>query len=390
MTTLKQPIQLEMSSHWRHASLIVTAEEIDAVKDALTRESDNRAERLAIDADEARLAAATRSLHASDWRDLEDDDDGELGLPQLTSRPPSSSTPTSESGERSRFISIRDGATSPVRRPVRLTEEEVEEEEEPAATTRAAAGASPAALLVHAEMLFSPSITDSASARTRGGADLPLPGDVFTLSQPSCIIALPTGMLCVADTAADRLLVIDPDLRAVRSIIYAADARANALSPAEDPHHPSQPSARGQSAQGLRQPRGLACDGASLLVSEVGGRGRHLRGLTLPDELKQQSAPQQATPSLHLECQPAAEAAQPLTFPQGIAVCQGEIFVCDCEEHQVFVFDAQTLSYLRGFGSYGDAEGELHFPYSVTVIGEEVPFAFALRCASRSTRSLSR
>ena len=32
-----------------------------------------------------------------------------------------------------------------------------------------------------------------------------------------------------------------------------------------------------------------------------------------------------------------------LTFPQGVTHADGELFVCDCEDHRVAVYDARTL-----------------------------------------------
>ena len=54
-----------------------------------------------------------------------------------------------------------------------------------------------------------------------------------------------------------------------------------------------------------------------------------------------------------------------LTFPQGITYDAGELFVCDCEEHTIFVYDALTLQFKRSFGGPGDAEGELELSLRV-------------------------
>ena len=61
-----------------------------------------------------------------------------------------------------------------------------------------------------------------------------------------------------------------------------------------------------------------------------------------------------------------------LTFPQGLALSHGEVFITDCEDHRVAVYDALTLTYQRGFGHYGEEEGELSFPYNCAVVGDEV------------------
>ena len=169
------------------------------------------------------------------------------------------------------------------------------------------------------------------------------------LNKPSCVIALPSGDLCVADTAADRLLVLSPDMQAVRTEL-TGDAHST-----------------------LRQPRGLACDATALYVSEVGGS--RVRKMRLPDELRQPNGGAETPRGSHLgglrlEAQSAVEGT--LTFPQGLALSRGELFVCDCEDHRVAVYDSLTLTYKRGFGEFGDAEGELSFPYGCAVVGDEV------------------
>ena len=167
------------------------------------------------------------------------------------------------------------------------------------------------------------------------------------LNKPSCVIALPTGDLCIADTAADRLLVVSPLDGTVRSELKGAEGGS------------------------LKQPRGLACDSTALYVSEVGGS--RVRKMRLPEELRLSGA---ATPrgshlgGLPLQAEKAVEGQ--LTFPQGLAVSHGEVFITDCEDHRVAVYDALTLTYQRGFGQYGEEEGELSFPYNCAVVGDEV------------------
>lgn len=115
----------------------------------------------------------------------------------------------------------------------------------------------------------------------------------------------------------------------------------------------------------------MACDDTALYVSEVGGS--RVRKLRLPEDFRVAGA---ATPrgshlgGLSLDAESAVVGQ--LTFPQGVAVEYGELFVADCEDHRVAVYDARTLSYLRSFGSEGDADGELRFPYALTVYLDQV------------------
>jgi hypothetical protein len=78
-----------------------------------------------------------------------------------------------------------------------------------------------------------------------------------------------------------------------------------------------------------------------------------------------------------------------LTFPQGVCLADGELFVCDCEDHRVVVYDALTMKYKRHFGSYGEEEGDLSFPYSCAVVGKEVIVAdvanHRLSCFSKTS-----
>ena len=171
--------------------------------------------------------------------------------------------------------------------------------------------------------------------------------DSGVFNKPSTVIALPTGDLVIADTAGDRLVVVSPTERVVRSELTGGEGTP------------------------LKQPRGLACDATALYVSEVGGS--RVRKMRLPDALRTHGA---ETPrgshlgGLPLQAEKTVDGQ--LTFPQGLAVSSGELFITDCEDHRVAVYDSLTLIYKRGFGSYGEEEGELSFPYSCAVVGDEV------------------
>ena len=78
------------ASHWRHArDVIVTAEEIDLVHDTIRQ-------RDAVDADEARLAAATRSLSTADWEIIMEADNAPISTLPLRPGTELSPSPTSE------------------------------------------------------------------------------------------------------------------------------------------------------------------------------------------------------------------------------------------------------------------------------------------------------
>lgn len=173
------------------------------------------------------------------------------------------------------------------------------------------------------------------------------------LSKPSSAIALPNGDVCVADTGSHRLLLVS--VGATQGTVQGAVCDDG-------------------SGGALKQPRGLACDATALYVSEAGGS--RVRKMRLPDELRHGGA---ATPrGAHIgglrvfdEDDGAGSTEARLSFPQGVTLSGGELFICDCEDHRVVVYDALTLEYRRSFGGYGDDEGELSFPYSCTIIGEE-------------------
>jgi hypothetical protein len=173
----------------------------------------------------------------------------------------------------------------------------------------------------------------------------------FALSKPSTAIALPNGDLCVADTGSHRLLLVS--VGATHGSVQGAvsdDASGGAL----------------------KQPRGLACDATALYVSEAGGS--RVRKMRLPEDLRKGGA---ATPrgahigGLRVLDDDGGCTEARLSFPQGVTLSGGELFVCDCEDHRIVVYDALTLEYRRSFGGYGDDEGELSFPYSCTILADE-------------------
>ena len=157
----------------------------------------------------------------------------------------------------------------------------------------------------------------------------------LTFSEPSGVVALPDGELCVADTKAHRLVILTPEGQP-RAFLHGGDGR-----------------------DALKLPRGVASDATALYVTEVGGS--RMRKLRLPEEFRVAGA---ETPrgshlgGLALDAT-RSTASGALTFPQGILHDQGELLVCDCENHCVCVYDALSLAYVRSFGTQGEAEGEL-------------------------------
>ena len=227
-------------------------------------------------------------------------------------------------------------------RAAALTARRLKADEEHEAATQS----TPAPLLQSAPVL-------ALSFSIGGEYDGTLSGDAIAFNEPSCLTALPDGELCVADTKNHRLVILTPE----------GQPRAFLT---ERPQ-----TSRGKKSSQLQKPRGVACDDYNIYVSEVGGST--LRKLRLPDEFRKAGA---STPrgakvgEIALESEPTARSQ--LTFPQGITHSDGELFVCDCEDHCVVVYDASTLTHVRSFGSPGYEEGELSFPYSCAVIGSEV------------------
>lgn len=185
-----------------------------------------------------------------------------------------------------------------------------------------------------------------------GGADDVLDlssdgGEKLSLKGPSCVTALPDGELIIADTQHNRLVILTPEGQP-RAFLHG-----------------------GEGKEALRQPRGVACDHTALYVSEVGGS--RVRKLRLPEQFRVAGA---ATPrgshlgGLALNSESGIEGQ--LTFPQGVALSRGELYVADCEDHRIAVYDAHSLTYLRSFGTYGEGLGQLSYPYSCSVVGEEV------------------
>ena len=180
------------------------------------------------------------------------------------------------------------------------------------------------------------------------GSDSGGGGEGLRFNGPSCIAALPDGELCVADTQNHRLVILTPEGQP-RAFLHGGEGR-----------------------DALRLPRGIAADATALFVTEIGGS--RMRKLRLPEEFRVAGA---ETPrgshlgGMSLDATHGTSAGA-LTFPQGITYDAGELFVCDCEEHTIFVYDALTLQFKRSFGGPGDAEGELSFPYACVVVGREV------------------
>ena len=162
--------------------------------------------------------------------------------------------------------------------------------------------------------------------------------DGVIFKEASCVTALPDGEICVCDSKAGRLVILTPEGQP-RAFLHGGEGKK----------------------EGLRMPRGVACDETALYISEVGGS--RVRKLRLPNEFRREMA---ETPrGSHLgglalapeECEMGS-----LTFPQGVCVDAGDLFVADCEDHRIAVYDSLTMAYKRSFGSFGDAPGELSFP----------------------------
>lgn len=58
-----------------------------------------------------------------------------------------------------------------------------------------------------------------------------------------------------------------------------------------------------------------------------------------------------------------------LDQPCGLAVYEGEVFVCDTWNHRVSVFSLSDGAYLRSFGKRGDGPGDLTYPVAVVATG---------------------
>ena len=178
-------------------------------------------------------------------------------------------------------------------------------------------------------------------------------GDALAFSEPAGVATLPDGELCVADTKGHRLVILTPE---------------------------GQPRAYlrgGPGKEALRLPRGVASDETHLYVSEVGGS--RLRKLRLPDEFRRAGAETPRGAHLGGLALDAAESVEgQLTFPQGVRHSDGQLLVCDCEEHTVVVYDAATLKYVRSFGQPASSpDACLYYPYDCVVVGAEVIVADA-------------
>ena len=86
------------------------------------------------------------------------------------------------------------------------------------------------------------------------------------LHKPSTVITLPVGDMCIADSAANQLLVVAQDTHKVVCELTGGP----------------------ESGGSLKQPRGLACDATALYVSEASGS--RVRKMRLPEQLRPQGA----------------------------------------------------------------------------------------------------
>ena len=172
-------------------------------------------------------------------------------------------------------------------------------------------------------------------------------GNDVSFIEPSCVTALPDGEICVCDAKAQQLVILTPE------------------------GQPRAYLAGGEGKSALKMPRGIACDDTSLYISEVGSS--RVRKMRLPaDFLRNQESTQRGGNLGGLNLEPVDAIENQLTFPQGLCLADGKLFVADCEDHRVAVYNATTLRYERHFGQYGEEEGALSFPYSIVAVGKEL------------------
>ena len=166
-------------------------------------------------------------------------------------------------------------------------------------------------------------------------------GEKLTLKTPSCVTALPDGELCIADTGSHRLIIVTPEGQP-RAVLHGGEGR-----------------------DALKLPRGVVSDATALYVSEVGGS--RVRKMRLPEEFRVNGAMTARGSHLGgLSLNAESELDGQLTFPQGLALDRGELFVADCEDHRIAVYDAHSLTYLRSFGG-PSAYGEPRSPRLITI-----------------------
>jgi len=140
---------------------------------------------------------------------------------------------------------------------------------------------------------------------------------------PSFVATLPGGDLCVTDVLTHQLHVLSLAGELKRTV----DASPR-----------------------LQFPMGIACDGECLYVAD--GHSDCILKIRLADG------------------ETVAHVGG-LQYPHGVAYAGGRLFVCDCFNHRLVVYDSRLVE-LRAIGRRGVGHGEFMYPRGVAVHGDEV------------------
>ena len=66
----------------------------------------------------------------------------------------------------------------------------------------------------------------------------------------------------------------------------------------------------------------------------------------------------------HVGCEKLGSGEAEFDDPYGITFYNNQLYVCDCNNHRIQVFDL-NLNFIRSIGSFGNGRGEFHRPYDV-------------------------
>ena len=139
---------------------------------------------------------------------------------------------------------------------------------------------------------------------------------------PSFVTTVPGGYLCVTDVLTHQLHILS----------LAGDLKQTI-----------------ESSPRLQFPMGVACDGECLFVAD--GHSDSVVKIRLADG-------------------ETLARADGLQYPHGVAHASGRLFVCDCFNHRLVVYDASTLRELRAIGRRGSGHGEFMYPRGVATQGD--------------------
>mmetsp|Transcript_47535 Transcript_47535/g.140411 ORF Transcript_47535/g.140411 Transcript_47535/m.140411 type:complete len:288 (+) Transcript_47535:3-866(+) len=153
-------------------------------------------------------------------------------------------------------------------------------------------------------------------------------GDANCFSGPDSVNTMPDGTLCVADTANKRLQVIRPSGEVLRTVQFR------------------------QSLGELKFHTGLAADADAFYV--VDNANHALRKLALAD----------GAPIAQVSKWGSGDSR--LSFPEGLALLKRRVFIADCGNHRIAVFDS-SLTFCESFGRRGSGPGELNGPCGLAV-----------------------